>query len=91
MIYTEYEQVIPVGTLVKVLTHRHPDVHIGTVGRVDGHYEGGVCVAITGSWQIAGHDRGGVKHGTEVCWYPVEEVDTLNLGEALKAYTNGHS
>lgn len=70
----DYALVMPVGSVVQVLSHRHPDVGPGRSGIIDCAYDGGFGVAITGHWQFAGSDRGATYQGTEVCWYPPEEL-----------------
>jgi hypothetical protein len=77
----DYTEFMPLGTKVKVTSHRHPDVVPGTTGLVSGHYEGGFAVTITGLWQIAGSDRGATYTGTETCWYPPEEIVHAVNGE----------
>jgi len=70
-------QTFNVGDRVRILSARHPDVNAGTVGTIDGYYEGGYGVVITGSWLIAGGDRGQSQSGTQVIWYPPEKLEPV--------------
>lgn len=65
------------GDKVRVMSARHPDVIAGTIGTVDGAIEDGYGVAITGSWYIAGSDRGACKFSTEVVWFPPAELQAI--------------
>ena len=62
---------------VRVNSHRHPDVLPGTEGVVDSYTEEGYGVAISGTWAVAGGDRGQSQKSIEVCWYPREELTEL--------------
>lgn len=65
------------GTKVRVLNNRFPDVLAGTVGRVTCEHQGGYGVTITGNWMIAGGDRGQVYYGTETVWYEAHELEAV--------------
>lgn len=68
-----------IGKDVMVKSAKHPDVLVGTIGKVTCQYSGGFGIKIHGSWLIAGGERGQKIEEDRVIWYDPSEIVEMTL------------
>ena len=68
-----------IGDKVKIIDHTHPDVIPGITGVITDKIESGFGVKISGSWVVAGSDRGETRHETRVVFFMPKSLQEISL------------
>lgn len=66
-----------IGMSAETTGHTHPDVAPGTPVSITGIKEDGYSVKVTGSWQVAGSDRGALVHETREVWFAAKNLELV--------------